>query len=273
VPAVTADTGTLKAELQGISGRVTAIETRLGALDPTGTGGAIIAGLQADIAGLKAIISSLQQQVAAAPSPAVTFAVVNLADAASRPGPFTVELETLRAAMPNVPEVAALDAFAKTGVPTRELLQERFASLAPALAAVQTAAPKDTGMVSWFKGLFAGMIKVQSAPDANGTSSDAILARAKTKLDQGDFAASIDEVATIATPPVAITEWIAAGRKRLELESRISAIRGAVGRASVPIPAPLLTPMSPPATTPLPPPPVPIPANKAPAGPSQGTNP
>ncbi len=261
VPAL--DAGAVKGELAGMSGRLTAIETRLAALDPTGAGGAIVAGLQADIAGLKAIVATLQQQAAAAPSPAVTFAVVNLAEAANRPGPFMIELDSVRAAMPNVPEVLALEPYARTGVPTRELLQERFAGLASAVSTAQTPATKDTSILAWFKGLFSNMVTVQSAPDANGTGNVAILGRAKTKLDQGDFAGSLDEVATISAPPASVTEWVSAGRKRLELESRISAVRGAVGRAPATtapliaqVPAPAPTP--PPAPRALAAPPVPV---------------
>lgn len=265
------DIGVMKGELSGISGRLTALETRLAALDPTGAGGAIVAGLQADIAGLKSIVGTLQQQAAAAPSPAVTFAVVNLAEAASRAGPFMVELDTLRAAMPNAPEVAALEPFARTGVPTRELLQERFASLAPALEASQAAAKQEGGIMAWFKGLFSGMIKVQSAPTANGNTNGDVLARAKTKLDQGDLAGSLDEVAAIPAAPAQVADWVSAGRKRLELESRISAVRGAVGRAPI---TPINTAIAPTPASSLPAPL--IPAGKAPAANpalNQGTNP
>jgi hypothetical protein len=271
-PPLMPDAGALKGELAGIAGRVTAIETRLAALDPTGAGGAIVAGLQADIAGLKAIISTLQQQAAAAPSPAATFAVVNLAEAANRSGPFMIELETVRAAMPGVPEVAALEPFARTGVPTRTLLQERFATLKEAEAASAAAiasAKKETGLAAWFRALFSDMVKVQPAPNANDTGSSVVLTRAKEKLDQGDLSGSISEVATIPTPSSQVTEWLADGRKRLELESRISAVRGAVGRGVISPPAnstiqPTLAP-SPSAPVPAP---VPVPTTK-----TQGTNP
>jgi hypothetical protein len=260
-----ADAGALKAELQGIAGRVTAIETRLAALDPTGAGGAIVAGLQADIAALKATISALQQQAANAPSPAVTFAVVNLAEAANRPGPFMIEYQTLLAAMPSVPEVLALEPFARTGVPTRELLSERFAGLGTALVEAQSAQKQETGVLAWFRGLFAGMVKVQSAANAPGTGSNAILARAKTKLDQGDFAGAIEDVSTIANPPTAVSDWLVAARKRLDLESRVSAVRGAVGRAVISPPSPAI-PTTQPTAAPLPTPPVPV-------AKTQGTNP
>lgn len=231
---VIADVGLLKSELGGIGGRVTAIETRLAALDPTGSGGAVIAGLQADIAGLKSMITALQQQVASAPSPAVTMAVVNLAEAAGRSGPFMTEFETLRSAMGNGPEVAALEAYARTGVPTRTVLQERFAALGPAITAAANTAQKEGGLVLWFRSLFADMIKVTPAPDANGKAADDVLLRAKTKLDQGDLSGSVDDMATLANAPAPVGEWIALARKRLDLESRLSAVRGVATRAPVP---------------------------------------
>jgi hypothetical protein len=275
-PVVSADTGAMKSELQGMSGRLTAIETRLAALDPTGAGGAIVAGLQADIAGLKAIVTTLQQQAATAPSPAATFAVVNLAEAANRSGPFMIEYETVRAAMPGVPEVAALEPFARTGVPTRQLLQERFATLQSAEAAEAAAiaaSQKETGIVAWIRSLMSDMVKVQPAPTVNGTGSTAVLTRAKAKLDQGDLAGCVSEMATIPKPSTAVTEWTDSARKRLDLESRISAVRGAVGRApATPALAPPAAPIAnsnvPSATPPLPPPPAPVPAIK-----TQGTNP
>lgn len=233
VAAVPADTSALNAQLQGIGGRVTAIETRLAALDPTGAGGAIVAGLQADIAGLKAIIATLQQQAASAPSPAVTFAVVNLAEAANRAGPFMIEYETVRAAMPGVPEVAALEPFARTGVATRQLLAERFLALTEAQtvqAAALAQASKDTGVLAWFRGLFADMVKVQPAATTDSESSQAVLSRAKTKLDQGDLSGCIGELGTIKSPSTAVVEWSTAAAQRVALESRISAVRGAVGR-------------------------------------------
>jgi hypothetical protein len=248
-----ADVGLLKSELAGIGGRVTAIETRLAALDPTGAGGAVVAGLQADIASLKSMVTALQQQVAAAPSPAVTMAVVNLAEAAARSGPFLTEYETLRSAMGNGPEIAALEAFARTGVPTRTILQERFATLAPAIASAAATAQKDGGFVVWLRSLFSDMVKVTPAPDPNGKSGGDILLRAKTKLDQGDLSASADDLATLQNPPAPVVEWIAAARKRVDLESRLSAVRGLATRPPVqPVAAPNPAIAGPPSIGPAP---------------------
>ncbi len=246
-----ADMGIMKSELQGISGRVTAIETRLAALDPTGASGAVVAGLQADIASLKSIIASLQQQAASAPSPAVTFALINVAEAANRSGPFMVEFETLRAAMPGIAEVAALEPFARSGVPTRQVLEERFAALGPAVAAAVAADKKESGLVAWVRSLFSDMVKVQPAPDTNAIGSNGSIDRAKAKLDQGDYNSTIEELSAIVGPPLAVIDWISGAKRRLELESRISAVRGAAARvpssasALAPVGVPLIAPQTP----------------------------
>jgi hypothetical protein len=231
-PAAAVDTAALDGELKGVSGRVTAIETRLAALDPTGAGGAIIASLQAEIAGLKIMVQTLQSQAAQAPSPGVTFAVINLVEAASRPGPFWPEFETIRAALPGLPEVAALEDFARKGVPTRTLLQERFAALEPAIVASDRAAQKESGFWGWIKGFFADLVRVEKVPDVNGTSAQSSLLRAKVKLDQGDLAAAVEEVKAISPAPAVAAEWIEGAQNRLTLESRLAAVRGAVERGT-----------------------------------------
>ena len=259
-PVGSAEIGTgLTDELKGVSGRVTAIETRLAALDPTGAGGAIIAGLQAEIAGLKVMVQALQSQASTAPSAGVTFAVLTLVEAANRPGPFWPEFETVRAALPGVSEVDALEPFARTGVPTRTLLQERFAALPAALTASTQNAEKPSGFFGWLKAFFADMIKVERVTTASDTSADANLLRAKINLDQGDLAAAIEEVKAINPAPDAMTQWVKGAQDRLTLESRLAAVRGAVERGTrtpqpAATPSPTLKAPAPAATVPANPP-------------------
>jgi len=265
-PAPLVDTAALDGELKGVSGRVTAIETRLAALDPTGAGGAIIASLQAEIAGLKIMVQTLQSQAAQAPSPGVTFAVINLVEAANRPGPFWPEFETVRAALPGLPEVAALEEFARTGVPTRTLLQERFAALEPAIVASDRAAQKKSGFWGWISGFFADLVRVEKVADVNGTSAQSSLLRAKVKLDQGDLAAAVEEVKAISPAPAVAAEWIEGAQNRLTLESRLAAVRGAVERGTRVPPSQAPVPAQPAAQN------APvgiIPATPGPAGPPQ----
>ncbi len=263
-PAPLVDTAALDGELKGVSGRVTAIETRLAALDPTGAGGAIIASLQAEIAGLKIMVQTLQSQAAQAPSPGVTFAVINLVEAASRPGPFWPEFETVRAALPGLPEVAALEDFARNGVPTRTLLQERFAALEPVIVASDRAAQKESGFWGWIKGFFADLVRVEKVADVNGTSAQSSLLRAKVKLDQGDLAAAVEEVKAISPAPAIAAEWIEGAQNRLALESRLAAVRGAVERGTRAPPPPQAQPAATNAPVGI------IPAAPGPVGPPKG---
>ena len=231
----TANLDPLKSEIAGLSGRLTAIETRLAALDPTGTGGAIIASLQAEIATLKVTTADLQTKIAQTPSPAVTFAVISLAEAANRNGAFVPEFASVRAALPFLPEVTALEPFSRTGAPTRALISERFNQLAIAFSNRDAQAKKESGVLGWFKGLFSGLIKVENKNDANGPN--AILARAKTKIDSGDLQGAIDDVRTIPSPPNEVGVWLNDAQRRLDLEVKIASLRGAIERGMTVQPA------------------------------------
>lgn len=220
----------IRADMAGLGGRLTAIETRLAALDPTGTGGAIIAALQAEIATLKVVVADLQTKISQTPSPAITFAVISLAEAANRNGAFVPEFEAVRAALPFLPEVAALEPFARKGAPTRALLSEQFTVLAAQVGAIEAQSKQEGGVVGWFRVLFSNLIKVKVKEEANSNSSAMILARAKTKLDAGELQGVIDELKTLTLSPKAVTDWIARANDRLLLEGKIAALRGAIER-------------------------------------------
>ena len=220
----------LRADIAGLSGRLTAIETRLAALDPTGTGGAIIASLQTEIATLKVTVANLQQQVAQTPSPATTFAIMSLAEAAGRNGSFMPEFEAVRSALPFLPEVSALEPLAKTGAPTRGLLREEFMDLSAEVAkAQQQAQKKEKGLTGFFHNLFANAFKVEVKQNNQNNPSE-ILARAKTKLDLDDLQGAIAELQTLPNPPQSVGKWIEEAKRRQDLEVKISTLRAAIER-------------------------------------------
>lgn len=218
------------AQMNGLSGRLTAIETRLAALDPTGTGGAIIASMQTDIATLKVTIEDLKTRVAQTPSPAITFSVISLAEAAGRNSSFIPEFEAVKAAMPNVPEVLALEPFAKTGVPTRGLLAQRFIGLQRTIEAQTIDPKKEGGIVGWLRSLLSSLVKVDVKADNNPNAPKAIMERAQIKMNSDDLQGAIDELTKIASPSNELNNWVNDARRRLELEARVSALRGAIER-------------------------------------------
>lgn len=226
--AAIATPGVSATDLAALGGRVTAIETRLAALDPTGAGGAVIAGLQTEIATLKVLVAQLQEKVAATPPAGVTLAVIALADAATRNGPFVTEFEAVRAALPGVAEASALETLARTGAPSRALLSERFSGLAASIAASEKLAQEDGGLVGWFRSILSNLIRVEEPVTAEGKTSGAVLERARIKLEQGDLAGAVDDVTGIESKTEAVTAWINGAKARLELEQKVAALRGAV---------------------------------------------
>ena len=230
-PVQQANLDPLKAQIDGLSGRLTAIETRLAALDPTGTGGAIIAGLQAQIATLKVNFDALNARVAQTPSPAITFAVMSLAEATNRSGGFMPEYSAVKAALPNVPEVDALAGVAVNGAPTRALLEKEFENLATSIIDPKKEEKNEGGFFGWLKSLFANMVKVkvkETAPDPNAPS--AVYERAKLKLIGGDLQGAITEIDALAQKTPELTHWIAGAKNRLDLDTKIAALRGAIER-------------------------------------------
>lgn len=230
IPQQIANLDPLKDQINGLSGRLTAIETRLAALDPTGTGGAIIAALQAEIATLKVNFEALNSRVSQTPSPAVTFAVISLAEAANKNGAFVPEFEAVRAALPNLKEVLALEPLSKTGAPTRSLLENEFENLVKNAVAAKEEVKKQSGVLGWFKNLFSGLVKVKVKEENNPNSDNAIFERTKIKLIAGDLNGAVQELNTIATKSPETIKWLNGANSRLDLEAKVASLRGAIER-------------------------------------------
>lgn len=218
-----------QADLEALVARVASLETRLAALDPTGAGGQVIAGLQADIAALKATVDVMRATAAAqptGPSSAAAFAGLALADAAARPGPFPAEWEQARIAAPDDPAVAALADLAKRGAPTPAQLAERFVAVRSEIsAAVATEAQAD-GFMGWIQQLFARLFTVRSTAGATGNGPDALAARAQAKLAQGDLAGAVSDVEALTGPAESVAaDWLARARDRLAIDRYAAAAR------------------------------------------------
>lgn len=220
----------LKEQINGLGGRLTAIETRLAALDPTGTGGAIIAALQAQIATLKVNYEALNARISQTPSPAVTFAVISLAEAANKNGAFVPEFEAVRAALPNLKEVMALEALAKTGAPTRSLLEAEFDNLVKIGEAAAEEVKKQSGILGWFKNLFSGLVKVKVKDKKDENSQEMIFERAKIKLIAGDLNGAVQELNAINNKSNELVKWLNGANARMDLEAKIASLRGAIER-------------------------------------------
>lgn len=254
-PAPPSPTGAFAAQtdLEALVARVASLESRLAALDPTGAGGQVIAGLQADIAALKATLEVMRATAAAqptGPSSAAAFAGLALADAAARPGPFPAEWEQARMAAPDDPAVAALADFAKRGAPTPAQLAERFVAVRSQIAAATAAEAQADGFMGWIQRLFARLFTVRSTAGAAGNGPEALAARAQAKLAQGDLSGAVGDVEALTGPAAsAAADWLSSARDRLAIDRYAAAARIALQttpqRAPAPPPAAAITPTSP----------------------------
>jgi hypothetical protein len=251
-----------RTDFDALVARVAGIETRLTALDPTGSAGAVIAALQTDVAALKAQVETLRlaaAQAAAGPSPAAAFAVLSVAQAAARSAPFPGEHQALAAALPNAPEVAALAPFARTGAPTSQQLAEDWPAIeANVLTAMREAAASEGDWLSRIGAMLSGLVQVRATGAPTGDGADAIAARVRLRLDRDDLAGAVSEVARLTgAPAAAAADWRRQAEARLALDARIAALRGAIDR---PRPAAPVAPVLPPAPAPDVANPVPAPA-------------
>lgn len=120
-------------------------------------------------------------------------ASAGLKAAIDRGGPFQAELQTLASVAPNDESVAALQAYAAKGVPSRAELVKRYPDAADEMLAVTNKpAPGQSLSERLFKSAFS-VIKVRPVGDVEGTSPQAIVARIGDKLQNGDLKAALTE--------------------------------------------------------------------------------
>jgi hypothetical protein len=143
--------------------------------------------------------------------------------------PYSAELATLRGlaggdaslALP----LATLAESADAGVPTVAALARRFdASIGDILAADRTRAD-----APWYRRALdrvSGIVSVRRVGgDAAGNSTDAIVARAETKLADGELAGAVAEVAALQEAAAGVAApWLADARAVLAADAAVAAI-------------------------------------------------
>ncbi|MFT4185510.1 MAG: hypothetical protein QM636_26705 [Rhizobium sp.] len=206
-----------------LAARVAALETSAagntagGGASATGNGDADqkIAALSAEVAQLKASLDQAAQNQASAdadvskrledaekklsnPSQenavARAIAAAALKAAIDRGGPFQPELDTFANVAADDPAVAALRAFAQTGIPSRADLIRQVSAVTTAIVA---STEQDDPNQSWSDRLLTGaksLVQVRPVGNVPGDGIDAIAARFEDKVRNGDL-------------PGAVTEW------------------------------------------------------------------
>lgn len=177
------------------------------------------------LAQLSAKVESLEaQQSAARETAAAAVAAATLLDAAQSSHPFTRELASLKAVAPPSADLAALEKLAATGAPSRAALAMEFPIYA---AQAKSAAPR-SGSKFWtaVSAVSSRFISLRRVDRTEGSSVDAILARAEQKMNDGDVDQALRLVDTLpAASRAAMDPWRALALDRAELDRRVSAVR------------------------------------------------
>jgi hypothetical protein len=188
------------AEIEALTGRIATLERAAKAIE---------AQLGARASGEGAFDRSLRLLV-----------VANALNAAvERGAPFVTELAAAKAATSDPKRLAALEPFAKSGVPGTDALARELTELAPALAKAVGTAPREGGILDRLRANAEKIVQVRRIDEAPSDDPVAIVRRIERRAGEGNVAGAIAEIAKLPEPARALTkEWVA------KVEARNAAI-------------------------------------------------
>jgi hypothetical protein len=128
--------------------------------------------------------------------------------AVERGDAFAAELATVKALGADPKLVAALEPFARSGVPSAAALARQFSELTPALS--QAAEPPSReGVLGRLQANAEKLVRIRRVDEAPGSDAAAIVARSEAKAARGDLAGTAAELSQLAPNARAPAEaWI-----------------------------------------------------------------
>lgn len=182
-----------------------------------------------------ALASRLQRveldQRRASEAAAGALAAASLAEAAQSDAPFDAELAAISGLLPASVDLRALQRLASQGAPTRAGLAAEFAEIAAPTAVASRTPPKGSGILARVGHALTGIITIRRTDHATGDGADALLARAQTKMENGDLPGAVTELDKLPAPgKQALAGWRTQAQRRLDIDRQISAIRAAALR-------------------------------------------
>ena len=131
--------------------------------------------------------------------------------AVERGSPFAAELGAAKAAAPDPKMLAALEAFAASGVPSAAALARELTTLMPALAkTVGTSAREESSILDRLKANAERIVRVRPIDEVAGDDPAAVVRRIEIRAEQGNINGAMAEIAKLPEPTRALTkEWVA----------------------------------------------------------------
>jgi len=193
------------AETKALSDRLTALEVTtkvLTARVAEDAGRVDQVAAQAQAAGAQATAASEQaEQTRSLRTMRPALLAATLRDAVARGDAYAPELAELKSLLPQA-QLAPLDAFATTGVPTAAALGRELAGLVPGLrarAARAQAPPADAGLLERLQASAARLVRIRPIDEPRGDDAAAVLARIEASAAPGDLNAALADLAKL--PP------------------------------------------------------------------------
>jgi hypothetical protein len=203
------------------------VETRLGQMPSTQEVTALVAEVRRLQEELPAVAAEARSAAVAARA---SYAVVAAAEASRSSGPFEQAHAALAALLPNDPNVAALEPLARTGAPTRIELRDRFARLDNEIVRAARASQAGAGFWGRIQAALAQWIVIRRA--GGGDTPEGIVDRAEGYLAADRLDDAIEELNRLTGQPKRVADpWIADAQRRLEIDTRLGAIRQELSRS------------------------------------------
>jgi hypothetical protein len=142
----------------------------------------------------------------------LALAATALNNAVERGDAFAAELAAAKALGADAKLVAALEPFARNGVPSAAALARQFSELAPSLQASGTR----EGVLARLQLNAEKLIRIRRVDEPAGSDAGAIVARAEAKVSRGDIAGAVSELAQLPPDARAPAEaWIKSAQGRI----------------------------------------------------------
>jgi len=190
-----------------------------------------------EIAGLTSEVQRMQQALPAieassrnaAEAARAAFAVAAAAEASRSSGPFEQSYASLQALLPNDPNVVALAPLARTGAPTRNELRDRFLDIEVDIIRAARQSQAGAGFWGRIQAALAQWVTIRRAGE--GDTPAGVVERAEARMAADDLAGAIQELSRLSGPAAQVaTPWLRDARKRLEIDTRLAAIRTELSR-------------------------------------------
>jgi hypothetical protein len=156
----------------------------------------------------------------------LAMAFANLRASVDAGRPYVTELSTLAALSPGAGDIGGLLDYEDEGMPTLRQLTVSFKETRDKVPLGSTANGSDS-IVDRLMSSAESLVQVRRVDgSAEGDTPEAALARAEAKLEEGDLAAAVDEVATLQGPPrEAFATWLDQARARLGAEETLQRLQ------------------------------------------------